>query len=150
MVSAWNRDLNPKGISLEILCRRGERALVYVYRNPMLEDDLRDSGVQEFLREYGYRQFDPASCIKRLQERLRSSPDFPHEIGLFLGYPLGDVRGFIENAGQNCICTGYWKVYCNEYETVKLFMKYKKCKDVYTKLFENRIRSVFQLTVMVS
>jgi len=90
-----------------------------------------------------------ACCIENLQERLRSSSDFPHEIGLFLGYPLEDVRGFIENAGQNCKCTGCWKVYCNECETVKLFMKYKKCKDIYTKLFENRGRSVWELTVAV-
>jgi len=149
-VSAWNSELNSKGVSLYILCRRKERALVYVCRDSMLEDDLQNTGVQEFLKGYGYRGFGSSCCIENLQERLRSSSDFPHEIGLFLGYPLEDVKGFIENAGQNCKCTGYWKVYCNECETVKLFMKYKKCKDIYTKLFENRGRSVWELTVAVS
>ena len=28
---------------------------------------------------------------------LRLSEEFPHEIGLFLDYPLEDVKGFIEN-----------------------------------------------------
>lgn len=150
MICAWNKELNPKGVSLYMLCNRVERALVYVCRGSMLENDLQNSDVQEFLMEYGYRKFDPTSCIVRLQERLQNSPDFPHEIGIFLGYPLEDVKGFIDNAGQNCKCTGYWKVYCNECESAKLFTKYKKCKDIYTKLFESRVRSVLQLTVAVS
>jgi len=150
MITAWNRELNPKGVSLYIVCRRRERALIYVCRDSMLEEYLQNHGVQELLIEYGYREFSQSYCIEKLRERLRSPPDFPHEIGLFLGYPLEDVKGFIENAGQNCKCTGYWKVYCNECETVKLFMKYKKCKDIYTKLFENRVMSVWELTVAVS
>jgi len=149
-ISAWNKELNPKGVSLYILCIRGERALVYVCRTSMLENDLQSSGVPEFLMGYGYRKVSPSYCIEKLRERLQRSPVFPHEIGLFLGYPLEDVRGFIDNAGQNCKCAGYWKVYCNERETVKLFMKFKKCREIYTNLFENRVRSVLQLTVAVS
>lgn len=150
MITSWNKELNPKGVSLRILCRRRERTLVYVCRDSMLADDLHNPGVQELLRGCGYREISPAYCIEHLREKLQSSPDFPHEIGLFLGYPFEDVKGFIENAGKNYICTGNWKVYCNECEAIKLFVKYKKCKDVYTRLFENRTRSVFQLTVAVS
>lgn len=69
--------------------------------------------------------------------------EFPHEIGIFLGYPLGDVIGFIKNAGHNCKCTGCWKVYCNECEAVRTFAKYKKCKDVYMRLWQQG-RSVLE------
>ena len=69
-----------------------------------------------------------------------------HEIGVFLDYPLEDVVGFIENAGQNYKCSGCWKVYCNECEAVKLFARYKKCRDVYMRLWHQG-RSVLQLTV---
>lgn len=150
MVAAWNRELNPKGVSLHILCKRNERALIYVYRRAMLAADLQVLGVQAFLTEFGYSDLAPEFCLERLKERFADSPGFPHEIGLFLGYPLGDVRGFIENGGQNYKLCGPWKVYCNECEALKLFTKYKKCREVYTKLFENRIRSVYQLTVAVS
>lgn len=40
--------------------------------------------------------------------------DFPHEIGLFLGYPLEDVQGFIENRAEGYKCVGCWKVYGDE------------------------------------
>ena len=30
------------------------------------------------------------------------SGEFPHEVGLFLGYPPEDVRGFIENHAKFC------------------------------------------------
>ena len=36
---------------------------------------------------------------------------FPHEIGVFLGYPLDDVKGFIKNEGKKYLMIGYWKVY---------------------------------------
>lgn len=150
MLSEWNKGLNPKGVYLHSLGFRGSRALIYVCRSLMLAEDLQSGGVRELLGEYGYREFDPDSCIERLRERLRDCPVFPHEIGLFLGYPLEDVKGFIENCGQNYKCKGDWKVYCNECDAVKRFMKHRKCREIYTKLYENRVRSVYQLTVAVS
>ena len=91
---------------------------------------------------------DAEEALVHLIERLSELEDggFPHEIGIFLDYPLGDVIGFIENAGRNFKCSGCWKVYCNECEAVKLFAKYKKCRDVYVRLWQQG-RSVMQLTV---
>ena len=105
-------------------------------------------GVLHFLERYGYLSTDADEAIIHLKERLSNleGEGFPHEIGIFLGYPLGDVIGFIENAGRNFKCSGCWKVYCNECEAVKLFAKYKKCRDVYLRLWQQG-RSVLQLTV---
>ena len=64
-----------------------------------------------------------SSLTKRLQ-----ITDFPHEIGIFLGYPLDDVEGFIKNKGQNFLLNGYWKVYSNKEEKEKIFKAYKKSK----------------------
>lgn len=82
----------------------------------------------------------------QLRCRLADNAAFPHEIGVFLGYPLGDVMGFIRSGGRNCRHAGCWKVYCNEAETLRLFEKFKKCRDVYLRLW-NQGRSVLQLTV---
>jgi len=148
-LAKWNDELNTKGVSLFLLRKCKGRALIYVYRPSMLIEDLKKKGVSEFLAQYGYRDVSPLLCIKRLKERFLNSPEFPHEIGLFLGYPLEDVKGFIENSGQNSKFSGLWKVYGNEYETISRFVKFKKCKEIYKRLFENRIRSVTQLTVAV-
>ena len=84
--------------------------------------------------------------MKKIKERFSHGGDFPHEIGIFLGYPLGDVIGFIQNLGKNCKCTGCWKVYCDECSAKKTFDKFKKCTEVYTRLWSQG-RTVLQLTV---
>lgn len=146
-VNEWNHRFQDKGVSIAILRNRNQKALLYVYREDKLNADLNKEGVPEFLRAYGYREFNAQYGIRQLKKKFAESESFPHEIGLFLGYPLADVTGFIENAGKNSKCSGCWKVYCNECETMKLFSQFKKCKDVYTRLFHQGKRSVLQLTV---
>ena len=110
------------------------------------EGAVRYPALLSFLSRYGYRCFHADAALDRLRKRLDQTTEFPHEIGLFLGYPLGDVKGFIQNSGKNSKCCGSWKVYCNESETEKLFEKFQKCRLVYCRLFLEG-RSVIQLTV---
>lgn len=117
-----------KGLELLILKKYKKTVLVYAYRKAKLQNDLNKENVFAFLKQYGYKSVDADNCIKTLKSRLKESEQFPHEIGIFLGYPLGDVVGFIENTGKNSICSGCWKVYCNECEAIKTFAKYDKCK----------------------
>lgn len=58
--------------------------------------------------------------FQRLQEHFLQE-SCPHEIGLFLGYPLDDVKSFIKNKGKNCICCRYWKVYHHPEQAQKTF-----------------------------
>ncbi len=88
----------------------------------------------------------PYNEVVQAPKVVAENDAFPHEIGVFLGYPLGDVMGFIRSGGRNCRHAGCWKVYCNEAETLRLFEKFKKCRDVYLRLW-NQGRSVLQLTV---
>lgn len=142
----WNEQLYIKGIVLIVLKKCNCSALIYVCRLSSLTADLKKPGNVNFLKKCGYFSCDAISAINTLKNRLSENSSFPHEIGIFLGYPLGDVIGFIANEGKNCKCCGCWKVYCNETEAKKCFIKYKKCKDVYFKLW-NKGRSVLQLTV---
>ncbi len=136
VVSEWNRMLNPKGVYIKVLRFEKEHALVYVYRKTKLENEINCSEIKEFLKSQGYE----CGCLERmldmLSERLRTGSDFPHEIGVFLGYPFDDVKGFIENRGKNFKSVGTWKVYGNECTAKKTFSKYKKCTDVYCKRFK--------------
>jgi hypothetical protein len=145
---AANKALDPKGVHAEILRVGTDNALIFVYRKSKLGADLRKPGVKEFLSARGYRDDSVGVYISNLKVRFAFHSAFPHEIGLFLGYPLPDVIGFIENEGKNSKCTGCWKVYCNERETVKLFAKYQKCKNVYERLLSEG-RSIERLIVAV-
>jgi hypothetical protein len=54
---------------------------------------------------------------------------FPHEMGLLLGYPIEDVTGFIKYNGEHSLYTGYWKVYENKEEKLRLFESYENAKE---------------------
>lgn len=145
-VSRWNKELSVKGISVTVLRRRENTALIYVYRTEKLAEDFSRPGVARFMKRHGYENTNIGYCIDILREKLMNSEDFPHEIGIFLGYPFGDVIGFIDNAGKNSRCTGCWKVYCNECEAMRTFARFDKCRAVYQKMWAKG-RSIVQLTV---
>lgn len=127
--------LTEKGLRLQILRRSRDRALIYIYRPADLRRDLSLPGVAEFLKSQGYTSIAPDDALRTLRKRLRSRTDFPHEIGLFLGYPLGDVTGFVENKGANCKLSGCWKVYGDPEEAQCRFACFKACQQCYEDLF---------------
>lgn len=86
-INKTNDELNGKGVELIILKKSDKSALVYAFRKSRLQNDLNQSGVKDFLADYGYESIDVDCCIKRLKSRLKNSDSFPHEIGIFLGYP---------------------------------------------------------------
>ncbi len=118
------------GISVFRLLDEESRALVLFYRADVLDAILRRWDAQMLLRRYGYRPSDSLQMmLRRLRRRVRSSTSagFPHEIGLFLGYPPHDVRGFIENKGRGFLCCGLWKVYADADASKALFERYADC-----------------------
>lgn len=145
-VTVWNEQFDKKGISISILRENKETALIYVYRRDALARELSKPEIVDFLSKQNYIARDVMQMLAQLRQRLLTSEEFPHEIGVFLGYPLSDVRGFIENHGNNCIGMGDWKVYGDLNEAQKAFAKFKKCREVYANLWQQG-RSIWQLTV---
>ena len=102
-VRRWNDQLGEKGLKVRVLkgCVHTHWYLIYVYRESRLRQVLADEAVREFLQREGYALPEDASdcdgMLQQLSRRLCCEADFPHEIGVFLGYPLTDVVGFIEN-----------------------------------------------------
>lgn len=145
-VRCWNNLLTKKGLRVLPLRFRNGRALIYLYRPARLSDDLRHGTAERILKERGYCTDTSEKCVVQLIRRLCEYEEFPHEIGLFLGYPPEDVCGFIENKAGGCKCAGCWKVYGDADAARKTFAKYKKCSDVYAALYANGT-SIERLTV---
>ncbi len=141
----WNSTLGRKGLKVRALRVRGTRALVYIYRSASLAKDFRDPAVRRMLIERGYLPDDPEVCIQRLISRLADEGEFPHEIGLFLGYPPEDVSGFIQDANGQKL-NGTWKVYGDVNKAKKTFERFKKCTEVYYRLLLSGV-SLDRLTV---
>lgn len=129
-IESKNRLLNLKGLFFVILKVSNKKALVYVYRKTQLEIVLKNLEHQKFLSENGYDNFELEKCLEILKSHLLNK-SFPHEIGVFLGYPLDDIKAFIENKGMNFKLVGCWKSYTNEEKAAKIFAKYKKCTKIY-------------------
>ena len=146
VLARWRSILEERGVSLEVLRDTGKSLLVYVYREKKLARDLLDHTAQCILCRGGYPCRTTREALDCLKCRLAANGEFPHEIGLFLGYPPEDVQGFIENRGQNCKCTGCWKVYGDRQQAEAAFARFKKCREVYLRLFDSG-RSLSKLTV---
>ena len=122
-----------KGLKAVKLRARENRALIYVYRPGKLQKDLDSSEARKILKRFGYTMSEHEKCVDRLCKRMCERCDFPHEVGLFLGYPPEDVKGFIKHGGRHCKSCGHWKVYGDVQEAQRQFNRYSKCTGVYMK-----------------
>jgi len=116
------------------------RMSVYiVYKRSMLEEYVRRTENMDILLENEYTDTDFDSMLDILSARCKKWTvdynDYPHEIGIFLGYPTDDVKGFIVNNGHNFIEMGYWKVYSDVNEARRLFSAYEEAEDKVMKYF---------------
>ena len=133
-VAGWNAQLNPKGLQVRVLrgCIATRQYLVYVYRESRLRAVLAQPQVRDFLCKEGYtlpeQSDDYAPLLRQLSRRLCCEADFPHEIGVFLGYPVEDVIGFMENKGKNYVLCKYWKVYHHAERAKHTFESYDRCR----------------------
>ena len=124
----YKTKLKKFGIEIEELCSCDKRHLVLVYQKDALEHQL---------KRYGYPDGDLNTKLQFLSERLSKTNGFPHEIGLFLGYPLRDVLAFEHYKGEGAKLCGYWKVYFDVENAKKTFDIFDKCRDK----FEERLFS---------
>lgn len=130
-IRRYNRRLHAKGVVLLPLnfdARTG-RGLIYVFRPCRLKNDLAKRDALDLLEECGYSCGSPAECLRDLMRRIRNGNGFPHEIGLFLSYPVSDVRGFIRCHASGEKCCGAWKVYGDERAAKEAFRRYRKCEE---------------------
>lgn len=147
-ISCLNRLLSKKGLRILPMRLEQGKALIYMYRPKKLIQDFTDENARTLLEQLGYKYESPNICVTKLCKKLCSQSDFPHEIGLFLGYPPKDVKGFIENKAGDCKLLGCWKVYDDLQKAQTLFSRYKKCSMVYYNQWSNG-KPIDRLTVKI-
>lgn len=137
------------GIAIEKLCECEASMLLLIYNEERLARYIQKPRIAKFLKDYGYEAIELDQCLSTLKSKLRHF-EFPHEIGIFLGFPIDDVIGFIKNEGQNYLYCRYWKVYARPESTKRTFELYDglrtfvktKLMDGYT--IESLMREVYQ------
>lgn len=119
-------------IKSHVLYENETHQLVLIYHSQLLQAALIRPAAKEILSACGYPLAEGlASMPRHLQMRMqkRTRGDFPHEVGLFLGYPSADVEGFILHQGRDYKFCGEWKVYGSIKTAQKLFAEYNNCRN---------------------
>lgn len=121
VVRDLNAGLAPTGVRVEVFARRSASAVLYVHRPAMFDEFVGIEPVATMLEVEGYDVRDQRACLVRLRDRIASfdrcprdawgHDRYPHEIGLFLGYPLDDVLCFVRQRQHGVLLRGCWNVY---------------------------------------
>lgn len=117
-----------RGIQYYELKRTENNSTVLFYKKEALQNILNCKDINEYLCMAGYE-----GC-KTIEEYLKLlkykfQKECPHEIGLFLGIPLSDVKCFIQFKGDKFKLCGYWKVYDDMEGALNTFRNYDLAKD---------------------
>ena len=136
--------LKHSGISCFRLLRTTEKITYLLYRRKDLEQVIEHPKIRAFFQKEGYERFTLGTILYTFQRRYESYMTaggmFPHEMGLLLGYPLDDVTGFIEQKGKNYLYAGYWKVYADMGEKIRLFQAFEAAKETLIQAVARGIR----------
>ena len=98
------------------LYRCRDKITLLLYRREELEQWVKTLQVEALLKEIGYDSVELHRIFRKL--------------GLLLGYPAEDVRGFMGIGYKKCLYTGYWKVYEKAEEKIALFSEYDRAMDL--------------------
>ena len=133
-IRSLKRILDGSDISFYVLTSTPEKVTCFLFRKNSMQKYLRGKENRPFLNHLGYQKDSTLTEMMlkfrgRYAAYQRGEAGFPHEMGVFLGYPIEDVKGFIENGGQNCLYSGYWKVYKDVEKKKDLFDLYETAKE---------------------
>jgi hypothetical protein len=153
LIQRIESEISPFHSKNNILYEDEETLILFIYNSKQLYEILNSNENKRYLYSFGYRfnerlenitqnkeeKIIEATIVRlkqRYQEYRSKKIEFPHEIGIILGYPLPDVEGFVQNKGKNYLLCGYWKVYHNADHAKKTFEKYYRMRNKAMKVLE--------------
>lgn len=138
-LSEWRGVFAKSGRYLVPLRKSDAMVLFFVFDKILLDGVLGDARTESYLKEKGYPVGRGSRAVlAELLHRLAFQESFPHEVGVFLGYPLGDVIAF-ERGEKNCKLAGLWKVYGGEKEAKRKMALYKSCTEFCAELIRSGV-----------
>jgi hypothetical protein len=133
-------DLSRYGMRVLRLTSTNRPLLLLFYRPDLLAQTLAQPCVCRALHTLGYpdvRAGQWERLLRVLQQRFLESSEFPHEVGLFLGYPVTDVLGFISCKGKGCKLCGLWKVYGDVEGARRRFAEFAQLRNTLCTFVQN-------------
>ena len=103
-------------------------SLVLFYNPPVLDATLGERSSRQWLARLGYPENgSPAELLAELRRRFSGSV-IPHEVGVFIGYPLKDVDGFMKQLPATPLHGrhGAWRIYGDVGESLVRMNRYER------------------------
>lgn len=89
-----------------------------------------------FLKFVGYpSDYELNDYMDELVFRLQSE-EFPHEIGVFLGYPLKDVLGFMGYGKNELVEVRNWRIYGDKETSYEVYDNFMRDKAIMKEMIE--------------
>jgi hypothetical protein len=121
-----------------IMKNNGKDMQVLFYDSETLSSVLATDKAKDFLKIMGYATgFTTVEYLEELRSRF-TSRDFPHEIGIFLGYPLKDVKGFINDYDSGfSVNQGRWRIFGDAGESLHTMSRYRFAENFGKRIIEH-------------
>ncbi len=125
-----------KRITYKLFKSRNGNTKVLFYNPKILDLCLREYRNIKFLRSLGYpKKYDLDKYIEIIINSIIDGA-VPHEIGVFLGYPLKDIMGFIGHPALKLTKINGWRVYGDPRLSDKKFNEFLEAKNKIKKLLK--------------
>ncbi|QZY55367.1 DUF3793 family protein [Crassaminicella profunda] len=119
---------NCKKISFKIFHFNHKSTKILFYKPVSLDGVLRDFKNAKFLKSIGYpKEYNLELYLNHMIEKIIQGT-IPDEIGLFLGYPLKDVLGFMGHPSLKLTKVNGWRVYGDATLSDKTYDEFLKAK----------------------
>jgi hypothetical protein len=102
---------------------------LFIYNLNAVDETLRDKRNTRFLIQKGYSEvYSLDTYISQLIAKMQEGT-IPDEIGVFLGYPLKDVMGFIGHSSLKLTKVNGWRVYGDPRISDKRYNDFMEAKE---------------------
>ncbi len=117
------------GLDFIELRESDDSIVVLIYNQSLLEKYIGKEENKEFLIGLGYSE--NGTILEYLNVLKNRYKEFncPHELGIFLGIPINDVKDFMNCNDKKCLLCGYWKVYNDCISAQRIFQSYDQVKE---------------------
>lgn len=124
-----------------------ERAIMLLcYDKQLLNRHFAHVGIRTLLHKAGYQRDATVDLLlAELQQRITDQDTFPHEIGLFIGYPAKDVAAFMGLVKLPFTCQALWKIYGNPARSLNLAESYRCCRQRMGRLLASGNQQLLEL-----
>lgn len=119
-------------ISYRIFECSDESIKVIFYNNKALDGALSEHKNLNFLKSHGYpMDYSMDSYLEHLISKLKAGVD-AHEMGIFFGYPLKDVMGFMGHPKLRFTKMTGWKVYGDPKKSDEVYKRHVVAREQFS------------------